>query len=196
MFAVLPHRVAHLCRLGNARLVQISSDGVFSGSRGGYTEDDLPDAADVYGIAKLLGELGEPHTMTLRTSMIGHELQTRNGLLEWFLAQTDRCTCFTRAIFSGFPTVVLAQVVRDVVMRHPGLHGVYHVATKPISKFDLLRLVAEQYHKKIVMIPDDKVAIDRSLIADRFKAATGYVPPDWPELVRIMSSYRYGLART
>ena len=108
IFSLLPHRLGRLCRLRGARLIQISSDGVFSGSRGAYTEDDLPDANDLYGVAKLLGEVSEPHAVTLRTSIIGHELQTKAGLLEWFLSQGEQCRCYTRAIFSGFPTVVLA----------------------------------------------------------------------------------------
>ena len=195
IFSLLPHRLGRLCRLRGARLVQISSDGVFSGSRGGYTEDDLPDASDVYGIAKLLGEVSEPHAITLRTSIIGHELQTKTGLLEWFLSQGDRCRCYTRAIFSGFPTVVLAQVIRDVVLPRPDLHGVYHVATQPISKFDLLRLVAQRYGRSIDLVPDDKVVIDRSLSSERFAKATGYVPPAWPELIDSMYSHRYGLER-
>jgi dTDP-4-dehydrorhamnose reductase len=186
IFSLLPHRLARLCRLRDARLVQISSDGVFSGSRGGYTEEDLPDASDVYGVAKLLGEVSDPHAITLRTSIIGHELQTKAGLLEWFLSQGDQCRCYTRAIFSGFPTVVLAQVIRDVIIPRPALHGVYHVATHPISKYDLLQLVAKVYRKKIDIIRDDSVVIDRSLNSGRFASATGYVAPGWPELISIM----------
>ena len=193
--SLLPHRLAHLCGARNVRLVQISSDGVFSGARGRYLESDFADASDLYGLSKILGELREPHTITLRTSIIGHELQPRGGLLEWFLAQQGQCRCYTNAIFSGFPTVVLAQVIRDVVFQRPSLSGVYHVATKPISKCELLRLVAEEYGKQITIVPDDKLVIDRSLNADRFRAATGYVPPDWPELVRLMHSYKFGLAR-
>lgn len=195
VFSLLPRRLACLCRRTNARLVLISSDGVFSGTRGRYTEDDLPDANDLYGIAKLLGEVGEPNVITLRTSIIGHELQGKDGLLEWFFSQGDQCRCYTRAIFSGFPTVVLAQVIRDVILPRPNLHGIYHVATQPISKFDLLRLVAQRYGKCVALVPDDKIVIDRSLSAERFTNATGYVPPAWPELINSMYSYQYGLER-
>src|SRR5438105_2317318 len=154
--SVLPQRLSHLCRSAGARLIQISSDGVFSGKRGSYSEDDVPDADDIYGISKLLGEIGGPHAVTLRTSIIGHELQSGSGLLEWFLAQRGQCRCYTRAIFSGFPTIVLADVVRDVVLPRPELSGVYHLATKPISKFDLLQLVARRYGKDIELIADDR----------------------------------------
>jgi dTDP-4-dehydrorhamnose reductase len=192
VYSVLPRRLSHLCKLSGSRLIQISSDGVFSGSRGGYTEDDLPDANDVYGVSKLLGEISEPHAFTLRTSIIGHELQSRGGLLEWFLSQQGQCSCYTRAIFSGFPTIVLADLIRDVVIPHSGLHGIYHMATRPISKFALLQLVAKRYGRAIELIPDDRASPDRSLTADRFRKATGYTPPDWPELVELMYSDRFG----
>ena len=192
VYSVLPRRLSHLCRLAGARLIQISSDGVFSGVRGAYTEDDLPDANDVYGVSKLLGEAAEPHAFTLRTSIIGHELQSRGGLLEWFLSQQGHCSCYTRAIFSGFPTIVLADLIRDVVIQHPDLHGIYHMATRPISKFDLLQLVATRYGKAIELIADDRASPDRSLVAERFRQATGYLPPDWPELVDVMYSDRFG----
>ncbi len=190
MFSVLPHRLARLCRLNGARLVQISSDGVFSGATGQYREDDLPDATDLYGTAKYLGEVNEPHAITLRASIIGPKLSGRSGLLEWFLSQDKECRCYTRAIFSGFPTVVLARIIRDVVIPRPDLHGIYHIASEPISKFNLLRLVAETYGKSIEIIPLEEPVIDRSLNADRFRVATGYVPPPWPELIRIMHSYK------
>jgi dTDP-4-dehydrorhamnose reductase len=186
VYAVLPQRLSYLCRRAGARLIQISSDGVFAGHRGGYTEADVPDADDVYGTSKFLGEVDAPHAVTLRTSIIGHELQPGSGLLEWFLSQQDECRAFTRAIFSGFPTIVLADMIRDVVIPRPDLCGIYHVATRPISKFDLLLLVAERYGKRIKLVADDRQAPDRSLVADRFERATGYKPPDWPALVDAM----------
>lgn len=186
IYGLLPQRLSHLCKRFDARLIQISSDGVFSGSRGSYTEDDVPDADDVYGTSKFLGEVDALHAVTLRTSIIGHELQPGSGLLEWFLSQQGECRAFTRAIFSGFPTIVLADMVRDVVIPRPDLSGIYHVATRPISKFDLLLLVARRYGKSINLIADDRAAPDRSLVADRFERATGYKPPDWPALVDAM----------
>jgi dTDP-4-dehydrorhamnose reductase len=194
--SVLPRRLLHLCGLSGARLIQIGSDGVFSGKRGAYTEHDVPDANDVYGISKLLGEVAAPHAITLRTSIIGHELQSGSGLLEWFLSQQDQCRCYTRAIFSGFPTIVLADLIRDVVIPRPDLQGVYHVTTRPISKFDLLQLVARRYGKAIQLIPDDRASPDRSLVAARFEKATGYVAPDWPRLVDLMYCDRFGSTRT
>jgi dTDP-4-dehydrorhamnose reductase len=126
----------------------------------------------------------------LRTSIIGHELASAHGLIDWFLAQEGRVKGFRRAIFSGLPTVELAQVVRDFVLPHPEISGVFHVASEPIAKFDLLRMVAEVYGKSIEIVPDDAVVIDRSLNADCFSEATGYVAPPWPELVRRMHDFK------
>lgn len=188
--AMLPHRLAHLCGLSGARLVHMSTDCVFSGAKGNYTEQDISDAEDLYGKSKFIGEVNYPHVVTLRTSIIGHELNSAHGLIGWFLAQQGRCKGYRRVIFSGLPTVVLAQIIRDVVIPKPQLSGVYHVAAEPISKYDLLKLVAEVYGKIIEIVPDDTIAIDRSLNADRFFAQTGYKVPSWPELIKTMHAYQ------
>lgn len=188
--ALLPHRLAKLCEGFASRLIHISTDCVFSGKQGNYREDALPDADDVYGRTKALGEVDYPHAITLRTSTIGHELHSKLGLLEWFLAQTERCQGFRRAVFSGLPSVIFAQVVRDMVIPRPDLRGLYHVAGMPISKYDLLLEIAEVYMKPVQVVPDDAFAIDRSLNADRFCAATGFQPPDWKTLIRAMHQDR------
>jgi len=188
--AMLPHRLARLCALGGARLVHVSTDCVFNGAKGNYRESDPSDAEDLYGKSKFLGEVAYPQTITLRTSIIGHELASAHGLIDWFLAQEGRVKGYSRAIFSGLPTVELARVVRDFVLPHPEISGVFHVAAKPIAKLDLLRLVAEVYGKSIEILPDDAVVIDRSLNADRFHEATGYMAPPWPELVKRMYDFK------
>lgn len=190
MNALLPHKLARLCALSNARLVHISTDCVFFGDRGGYRESDVVDARDLYGKSKYLGEVAYPHTITLRTSIIGHELQSAHGLVDWFLAQRNQCRGFRKAIFSGLPTVVLAQIIRDIVIPRTELYGVYHVAARPIDKFTLLKLIAAAYGKTIDIVPDDRLVIDRSLIADRFRDATGYVAPDWPVLIESMHAFQ------
>jgi dTDP-4-dehydrorhamnose reductase len=188
--ALLPHRLAHLCELSNVRLIHISTDCVFDGDKGDYTESDSFDAKDLYGITKYLGEVSYPHAVTLRTSIIGHELQSKHSLVDWFLSQEANCKGYTKAIFSGVPTVVLTLIIRDVVIPHTELSGVYHVAAKSISKYDLLKLIAEVYEKSIQITSDDSLVVDRSLNADKFHAATGYVPPEWPELIQIMHDYK------
>ena len=187
---LMPHRLAGLCKLIGARLIHISTDCVFSGAKGSYVEDDFADARDVYGKSKALGELHYPHTVTLRTSTIGHELQSQYGLLDGFLAQEGRCKGYSRAIFSGLPTVVFAQIIRDLVIPNLALSGLYHIAAKPINKLELLGLIADVYGKQIDIIPDDNLILDRSLDAQRFQLATGYIAPEWPELINTMHAYK------
>lgn len=187
---LLPHRLASLCELAQARLVHVSTDCVFSGGQGNYRESDIPDARDLYGRSKLIGEVCYGNAITLRTSIIGHELGRDHGLIGWFLAQQGRVSGYTEAIFSGLPTCELARVVRDHVIPNTDLHGLYHVAAEPISKHDLLQIVSHEYGKRLHIEPDDKVKINRSLDASRFKDATGYMAPAWPVLIAKMNEFR------
>lgn len=188
--SLLPHRLARLCEIAGARLVHVSTDCVFSGSKGNYVESDASDAKDLYGRSKYLGEVDYPHAITLRTSIIGHELASANGLVGWFLAQQGTINGFTKAIFSGFPTIELAHIIGDVVLPQPALRGLYHVASEPISKYALLKLVASVYGKQIEITPQDEFVLDRSLNAERFRLAAGYAPPPWPELVKKMFDFK------
>jgi dTDP-4-dehydrorhamnose reductase len=185
--ALLPHRLALLCRAAGARLIHISTDCVFSGRKGDYGEGDTPDAEDLYGRTKLLGEVTGAGCLTLRTSMIGRELAGAHGLVEWFLSQAGgRVRGFRRAVFSGFTTAALAAVIADIITEHRDLEGLYHVAAAPISKFDLLSLVKEVYGLQIEIEPDETFVCDRSLDGGRFRSATRFIPPSWPEMIEQM----------
>ena len=185
--AMLPHRLVSICAPGKARLVHISTDCVFSGRKGMYTEDDLSDAEDLYGKSKHIGELHSfGHAITLRTSIVGRELNSSRALVDWFLAQQGEVQGFRRSIFSGMTAIELARVIRDVVLPHTELHGLYHVSSEPISKLELLKLIATHYGKAIVVQPDDSLVIDRSLDSSRFRQATGYRAPSWESMVRVM----------
>lgn len=187
--SLLPHRLARLCDMAGARLVHVSTDCVFSGAKGMYTEADPADATDLYGRSKLLGEVDYPHAITLRTSIIGHELEGARSLIGWFLAQAGTVRGFRRAIFSGLPTAEVGHLIRDHVLPHPELHGLYHVSADPINKYDLLELVSREYGKTIEIEPDDELTIDRSLDSSRFREATGFKPKPWPELVAVMREF-------
>ena len=188
--SLLPHRLAQICTLVGARFIHISTDCVFSGKDGFYTESAFADADDVYGRSKALGEVTYGGYLTLRTSTIGHELQSNYGLLNWFLSQKSSCKGFNKAIFSGLPTVVFAQVIRDFVLKDTQLKGLYHVAAQPINKYDLLKLIAKVYKKEINIEPDDSLIINRSLDASKFNQATGYNPPSWQNLIETMYQYQ------
>jgi dTDP-4-dehydrorhamnose reductase len=157
---------------------------VFSGQKGNYRETDQPDAEDIYGRTKLLGEVSAPHCLTLRTSMIGPELSRKTGLLEWFLAQRGQTVKgFTKAIFSGFSTSELARIVELVLTDVPTIHGLYHVAAQPISKYDLLTLVRDRLRVPVTIERDVTFECDRSLDASRFNQDTGYSPPAWEAMI-------------
>lgn len=184
--SIFPHRLARLCALSGARLVHISTDCVFSGQRGGYDEQDEPDAKDLYGLSKLLGEVDQPHAITLRTSIIGREIGSRNGLVEWFLGERGHVRGFSKAIFSGLTTNELARVIARHVLPNPDLCGLWHVSTAPIAKYELLVLLRETFRLDTEIEPDSSLVIDRSLDSSRFRAATGYLPPDWPQMIEDM----------
>lgn len=184
--ALYPHRLANLCQATGARLIHVSTDCVFAGRKGNYIEADTTDAVDLYGRTKAMGEIVRPGVVTLRTSTIGHELNSKFGLLEWFLSQPVKCKGYRRAMFSGLPTFEFARVVRDFILPNPRLGGLYHVGGFPLDKFSLLNLIAKQYGKRITIEPDDAVAVDRTLNSGRFNAATGYVAAPWPQLIEEM----------
>jgi dTDP-4-dehydrorhamnose reductase len=190
--ALFPHRLALVCKVANARMIHISTDCVFNGAKGGYSENDSSNATDLYGRTKFLGEVYYPHCVTLRTSIIGHELKGKHSLIEWFLAQKGKVQGYTNAIYSGFPTVEMARIIGEYIIPNTDLKGLYHLSSDPISKYELLRLVAEKYKKQIEIEPFDDFRLDRSLDSTLFQSITGYTPPSWPELVDRM--YRDSIA--
>lgn len=187
--ALFPHRLALLCQASGARLIHFSTDCVFDGAKGGYTEADCSNALDLYGRTKFIGEIDYPGCLTVRTSIVGHELKGKHSLVEWFLAQSGEVWGFTRAIYSGFPTIEMFRIIRDYVIPHSEMRGVYHVSSEAISKYDLLQLVAARYDKKIAIKPNDNFVVDRSLNSEKFALTTGYQAPSWPELVTAMHDH-------
>jgi dTDP-4-dehydrorhamnose reductase len=185
--ALFPHEVAEACESVGARFMHVSTDCVFSGQLplgSGYTEDDKPDAVDLYGLSKLLGEVGAP-SLTVRTSIIGPELGRRSGLLEWFREQDGGAiTGYRRAIFSGLTTRALAELLVTVAERHPDLAGVYHIAAEPISKYDLLLLLRDALAIECEVSASEDPVINRALDGQRFATATGLRVPSWPEMIR------------
>lgn len=187
--AIFPQRLARLAESNGIRLITISTDCVFDGRKGNYAEDDEPDANDVYGISKLLGEIDSGNALTLRTSMIGRELGTRHSIVEWFLANRgEKIKGYSNAIYSGFPTIALAEVIRHIIVDHPKLDGLYHLSSEPINKFDLLNLLNQYYDAQAEIEPFDEYKIDRSLDSSGFQAATGYHAQSWPDMIAQMAA--------
>ena len=183
--ALFPHRLADLCAATGTRLFHMSTDCVFSGKKGNYTEADIPDPDDLYGRTKLLGEVDRPGCLTLRTSIFGRDFVKDNALLEWFLSQRGKTIKgYTRAIYTGFPTQILARIMGDLIEHYPDLEGLYQVASAPISKYELLVRIRDAMNLPVEIEPEGNFFCDRSLDAARFVAATGYTIPSWDEMIQ------------
>ena len=187
--SIFPHRLAELSQQTGARLITISTDCVFNGKRGNYTEKDIPDAEDLYGKSKHLGEVMSENCLTIRTSIIGRELYTAHSLVEWFLGNRGkRIKGFVKAIFSGFPTVILAEIIADIITKHPDLKGLYHISSDPINKYELLQFINEAYQAEVKIEPTEDFEIDRSLNSNKFRQATGFKPLEWHKMIEIMAA--------
>jgi dTDP-4-dehydrorhamnose reductase len=186
--SLFPHQVAEVCRQIGARFITISTDCIFDGQKGSeYLETDLPTCHDVYGMTKYLGEVKGKNSLTLRTSLIGHELRSNLSLLDWFLSQRgDSVKGYTNAIFSGFTTLEFANLLAGKIIPDKRLAGLYQISVNPISKYDLLKIIARNYRKKITIKPDSKIVINRSLNSDRLKKRINYSQPDWENLIYSM----------
>jgi dTDP-4-dehydrorhamnose reductase len=185
--ALFPHQLAKICHQKDIRMIHISTDCVFSGHKGNYTETDLSDAEDLYGKTKFLGEVNYPNCLTIRTSIIGRELGTSHGLIEWFLNQEEKTVPgYKNAIFSGLTTNAIAGIMNEIISEYPNLHGVVQVASRPISKYDLLTLVKNVYGLHIDIRPDKTVINNRSLNAAKFRKETKIKIPSWPTMISQM----------
>ncbi|KFA99287.1 dTDP-4-dehydrorhamnose reductase family protein [Vibrio sp. ER1A] len=184
--ALLPHKIAEFCDVIGARLVHFSTDCIFDGEIGNYLESDLPTATDLYGKSKCLGEVDYGKHITIRTSIIGHELKSSVSLIDWFLTQESTVKGFSKAIFSGLPTVYIAQVLAEFVLPNASLSGLYHLSAEPIDKYSLLSKVADVYDKKIKIENCEDFMIDRSLSSNKFRGETGFLPLSWDDLVTFM----------
>ena len=187
--AQLPHRISLVAKSANARLIHISTDCIFNGLKGNYSEEDPSNAEDLYGRSKFLGEVTYPHCITLRTSIIGHELKTEFSLIDWFMSQKDEINGYTKAIYSGFPTYEMVNIITNYVIPNKELSGLYHVSSDPISKYDLLKIMKDVYKKDIKINSYDDFILDRSLNSDRFQSMTGYKAPSWKSMLSDMYNH-------
>lgn len=181
--ALLPHRLAVLCKGIGARLIHLSTDCIFSGKKGSYLESDPSDAEDLYGKTKYLGEVHEANSLTLRTSIIGRELSRHTSLLDWFLAQKGTAKGYTKAIYTGFTTLEMSRIIEKMLLEYPDASGVYQVSSDPINKYELLLLIREKLGLDIEITPDDVFCCDRSLDSSRFRSEFNYNPPTWTAMI-------------
>jgi dTDP-4-dehydrorhamnose reductase len=173
--SLLPHLLADWSATWQGRIVHFSTDCVFSGNKGHYSEDDSSDTEDLYGRSKYLGEVIRENALTLRTSIIGRELDHFQSLLEWFLAKSGQgVKGFRRVICSGVTTNYCADLVSNIIVDHPLLSGLYQVTAPAINKFELLCRLRDAFRLDVNIIPDDTEFSDRSMHGERFLRATGY----------------------
>ena len=187
--SLLPYRLQKICEDLGSRLIHFSTDCIFSGDKGFYSEKEIPDPPDIYGKSKLLGELDFENTLTIRKSVIGHELISRNGLLEWFLYQNKFVEGYKNVIFSGTTVLELAILIEKYIIPRSELKGIINITGESISKFDLLKIIADIYNKKIDIIPNELIKLDRSLDGSQFTKLTGYHPKPWPSLIKDMKEF-------
>ena len=181
--ALLPHELANICQSSGSKLIHFSTDCVFSGQKGAYVETDLPDAIDLYGRSKCLGEVDYSPHLTLRTSIIGHELNSNVSLIDWFLSEKQAVKGFSKAVFSGLPTCVIGRLLAENILPDNRLTGLYHLSVKPIDKYSLLNLVAEIYEKKIEINKYEGFEIDRSLNSQKLLNEIDINIPSWESLI-------------
>lgn len=187
--SILPQRLGDLAVRENFRLIHVSTDCVFDGESGNYKEADVPNALDLYGQSKHWGEVSGLNCLTLRTSIIGRELGSSHSLVDWFLSNRGRqVKGYTNAIYSGFPTVVFADIIRDLITYSGNLSGLFQVSSDPINKYDLLRLVNSAFDAQVDIEPFEEFRIDRSLDSTSFRNTTGFVPPTWAEMIERMAA--------
>ena len=187
--SLLPHQISKVCNKLGIRLIHFSTDCVFSGKKGNYKESDLPDARDVYGLSKFMGEINDKNNLTIRTSIIGHELKNSLGLLEWFLGEKKEITGYSRAIFSGLTTLEISRFLLDHIFKNNKIYGVYHLSSMPITKLKLLKIINKVYRSKKNIISSSSLKINRSLDASKLMDATKYQVPNWD--VMINDLYRW-----
>ncbi len=187
--SIFPHNLAIIAEKNQARLINISTDCVFNGKKGNYEETDLSDAVDLYGKSKNLGEVEGKNCLTLRTSIIGRELKTSHSLVEWFLSnQGKKVKGFINAVYSGFPTIVFADILADLLVNHKNLDGIYHLSSQPINKFELLKLIKSAYKADIEIEPFAEFKIDRSLDSTKLRRKIGFEPISWKKMIEVMAN--------
>ncbi len=190
--SIFPHELYKISKLVKAKLIHFSTDCVFNGKIGNYSENYVPNALDLYGFSKRLGEINYKNSITLRTSIIGHEINGKYSLLEWFLNQNKNCEGYSKAYFSGLPTIEIFEFLEKHILNNKKISGLYNLSSTKISKFNLLRLIAKTYCKKIKITKNKDFKIDRSLNSKKLKKITSYKSPSWKKLVKKMfNDYKY-----
>ena len=190
--SLFPHQLANWAKVNNKRVIHFSTDCVFNGSTGNYTENSLTTAEDVYGRTKALGEINYSHTLTIRSSFIGQELFGKTELLDWFLNQEGkRINGFTNTLYSGVSTNFMTHVVKTIILNAPELSGLYQLAPdKPISKYELLCIAKRAFDVNIEIIPENEYVHTPTLNGSKLKDNIKINVPSWKEMMKDLAFNR------
>ncbi len=182
--ARFPHKLSDICAAFSTRLIHISTDCVFSGNKGDYVETDKPDPVDIYGSSKLAGEIVDAHNLTIRTSHVGRELTNFTSLFEWILKNRGKQVVgYSNAIYSGLTTCSLAVVINSLLTTGSNIGGLVHVASNPLSKYQLITELNNRLGLGIDIKIDESVVINRSLRAsDQLKQFKIEIP-SWDQML-------------
>jgi dTDP-4-dehydrorhamnose reductase len=185
--ADLPHKLNNWCEINHSKLIHFSTDCVFTGKKGEYTESDIPDATDIYGKTKALGEVRSKSALTYRLSKIGREIEGKTEILEWALSQKGReINGFSKAIYSGVTTNFMAAELIRIIEKYPDLSGLFQVAGPKINKFELLKIINQVYECRLTIHEKIDYAVDKSLNCELYKQTTGFNQKDWLNMIMTM----------
>lgn len=182
--AEFPHLLDRWCTENKKYLIHFSTDCVFSGKDGPYTEDSVKSATDIYGRTKAAGEVSSAYSLTLRGSMIGLELFGKTELLEWALSQKGQTIKgYSQAIYSGITTNLMGDLVSKIIAKPPFLTGLYQVSSDPISKYDLLVLINKVFNLNMTILKEEAHATSKVLISKKIQNQIGFICPGWNEML-------------
>ena len=171
-------------RMPNKRLIHLSTDCVFNGELGSYNEESIPNATDIYGRTKILGEVKGSNTITLRSSMIGRELENFTELFEWVISQKgSRIKGFNNAIYSGITTIRMARYIKLIIMNFPKLSGLFNVSSEPISKYNLIKLLNKNFDLNLTIEIENSYKTNKVLDSGKFFNLISLSPPTWEDLI-------------
>lgn len=182
--AILPREIDTWCMSNNKKQIHFSTDCVFSGKKGNYSDFDLTDADDSYGKTKGLGEINSDNTLTIRSSMIGRELFNNTELLEWVVKhKNQKINGFDNAVYSGVTTLWMSKTVYKIIKNLPKLSGIWNVSSRPISKYELIKKINDQFMLNIDIVRDSSFYSNKSLNSNRFFSETNFEIPNWDDML-------------
>ncbi len=190
--SLFPQRLDKWAAQHQKRLIHFSTDCVFAGSDGMYSETSIPDAQDIYGKTKFLGEVSGSHSLTLRCPIIGREIDGKTELVEWFLKQkNNKIKGYAKAIYSGITSAEMARQIILIIRKFSNLTGLYQISSEPISKYELLQLLNQISGLGVTIDKDEAYSTNKSLDSKKYRQVTGYVPPLWSAMLTEMMEEKF-----